>query len=323
VRLDAFHEACARALADWPRAMLATSTHDTKRSEDVRARLSVLSEMTGPWTDAVRRWAGMNERWKSNGFPDRNAEYLLYQTLVGAWPISTERVVGFMEKASREAKQHTTWTSPNEAYEEALRGFVRGILSDPAFVSDLGEFVQAVEKPGHITSLSLCLLKLTAPGVPDIYQGTELWDFSLVDPDNRRPVDYALRERLLKELEGMDAREAWRRREEGIPKLWLIRRALAARARHAEAYGEGSYRPLHAEGDKARHVVAFVRGGEMITVAPRLALGVSEGWGDTFLELPEGKWVNELTDEDWPKGRVNVGELLHWFPVALLSRKED
>lgn len=173
--------------------MLATSTHDTKRSEDVRARLALLSEIPEKWAEAVRRWSESNERYRKDNLPDRNAEYLFYQTVVGAWPIDAERAAAFMEKAAREAKMHTGWERPDPDYENALKAFVEGVLSDPAFVSDLEAFVTPLIEPGRINALSQTLIKLTAPGVPDLYQGTGLWDLSLVDPDNRRPVDFAFR----------------------------------------------------------------------------------------------------------------------------------
>ena len=203
--IDEFHAACSEAQRRWPTAMLASSTHDTKRSEDVRARINLLSEIPDRWSAAVNRWAELNHRYRRDDLPDRNAEYLLYQTLVGAWPIETDRIVAYMEKASREAKTHTSWTHPNPVYEDALRAFIQGILNHPPFTTDLEGFVKPLVEPGRINSLAQTLLKLTAPGVPDFYQGTELWDLSLVDPDNRRPVDYQKRRRLLAKMKDMTA----------------------------------------------------------------------------------------------------------------------
>jgi (1->4)-alpha-D-glucan 1-alpha-D-glucosylmutase len=315
---DAFHEACAEAWEKWPDAMLATSTHDSKRSEDVRARLFLLSEMPGEWAAAVRRWAQINEGRR--GALDRNTEYFFYQTLVGAWPLGGERALAYMEKAAREAKAHTAWTRPDPEYEQALAAFVRGALEDPAFTREVEAFVGPLVTPGRITSLAQTLLKITAPGVPDFYQGTELWDLSLVDPDNRRPVDYAERRRLLAACEGLTAAEALARMDEGLPKLWLIRRALCARRSRAQAFGRGEpgrYRALRAEGARADRVVAFSRGGQAITVVPRLVLRLKDRWEDTALALPPGRWRNELTGE-MRQGRVPVAELLSQFPVALL-----
>ncbi len=210
--VEEFHRACGQALEQWPNAMLASTTHDTKRSEDVRSRLALLSEIPDEWAAAVRRWSVLNEKHHRNNLPDRNAEYLFYQTVVGAWPLPVDRAHAYMEKASREAKQHTNWTDGDAAYDDALKSFVTSALGDKEFLADLERFVAPLIEPGQINSLAQTLLKLTAPGVPDIYQGTELWDSSLVDPDNRRPVDFEKRQRLLAELTQLslhhpDARE--------------------------------------------------------------------------------------------------------------------
>jgi (1->4)-alpha-D-glucan 1-alpha-D-glucosylmutase len=323
VSVEEFHRESAEAQARWPRTMLATSTHDTKRGEDVRARLALLSEIPERWSAAVQRWAAMNEPRRRGEWPDRNTEYLLYQTLVGAWPIDAERVVAYMEKAAREAKVHTSWTDPHAPYEDALRGFIVDVLADEEFCGDLERFVATLVEPGRITSLAQTLVKLTAPGVPDLYQGTELWTLTLVDPDNRTPVDYGLRRRLLDELEDMTPEEIWRRIDEGLPKLWVIRQALAVRRRRPELFGaRGDYRPLEPRGARARHVIAFMRGESAITVAPRLVLGLGGDWGDTSLELPAGRWRNELTGEAVTGGPVRLADLLPQFPVALLI-KED
>ncbi|HEY4589615.1 MAG TPA: malto-oligosyltrehalose synthase, partial [Thermoanaerobaculia bacterium] len=236
--VEAFHSLSVEAQRLWPRALLATSTHDTKRSEDVRARISLLSEMPEEWGTAVRRWIDHNARHRRGDFPDRNAEYLLYQTLVGAWPISAGRAAAYMEKAAREAKAFTSWTRQNPEYEEALHAFVTSVLEDRDFVADLEAFVAPLVAPGRINSLAQTLLKIAAPGVPDFYQGSEVWDLSLVDPDNRRPVDYELRQRLLDDLKrGMTPEEILARMDEGLPKLWLIHQGLHLRRRSPEAFG--------------------------------------------------------------------------------------
>ncbi len=227
--VESFHQACRAAQTRWPDAMLATATHDTKRGEDTRARLSLLSEIPEAWCEAVRNWSAMNEPYRRGGWPDRNAEYLYYQTLIGAWPLSAERAQAYMEKAVCEARQHTNWTERNEAYENALRDFIAATLASAEFKHRLEKFVAPLVEAGHINSLAQTLLKLTAPGVPDLYQGGELWDLNLVDPDNRRPVDFKLRRRLLAELKSLSVEEIWRRRSEGLPKLWLIRQALEVR----------------------------------------------------------------------------------------------
>jgi len=321
--IEAFHSACASAQIHWPQTLLATSTHDTKRSEDVRARIHLLSEIPDRWEEVVRRWSRDNEPFRRGDMPDRNAEYLLYQTLVGAWPIETDRVTAYMEKAAREAKQHTSWTEQNAEYEQALRDFTTGILADDRFVADLEAFVAPLVTPGRVNSLAQTLLKLTAPGVPDLYQGTELWDLSLVDPDNRRPVDFVMRQNLLRELDAISVEEVWARQNEGLPKLWTIRHALMLRKRRPEIFGPGSnYQPLLAHGSRADHVVAFSRSGAAITAVPRLVLTLGGEWEDTTIEIPTGQWRNEMTGDMVAGGALQMSSLLRRFPVALLAREE-
>jgi len=323
VSSEEFHRACADAQRRAPRGLLATSTHDTKRSEDVRARLVLLSEIPEAWAAAVRRWSASNERHRRAGLPDRNAEYLFYQTLVGAWPVGVGRAKAYMEKAAREAKVYTSWRRRDSGYEEALRSFVEGVLGDEAFRSDLEGFVSPLVAPGRVNGLAQTLVKLTAPGVPDLYQGTELWDLSLVDPDNRRPVDFAARRRLLGELDGEPVGSIWKRADEGLPKLWLIHRALGLRARCPQLFGpDAGYEPLAARGPRSEHVVAFARGGRIVTVIPRLVLAVGDDWAGTRLPLPRSIWRNELTG-DVVQGRdIGLRELFAHFPVALLSSEE-
>ncbi len=324
VPVEEIHRELAFARERWPATMLATSTHDTKRSEDARSRIALLSEIPERWGEAVRRWMERHERYRVPGpaglWPDRNAEYLLYQSLVGTWPIETERVVAYMEKAAREAKAHTAWTRTDQEYEDALRSFVEAVLGDPGFVADLEAFVAPLVEPGRINSLALTLIKLTAPGVPDLYQGMELWSFALVDPDNRRPVDYEVRRRLLAELKSATPEQVLARGDEGLPKMWTIRQALQLRRSRPEVFAEGDYRALSAAGEKAGHVFAFARGREAVTVVPRLVLKLAGEWGNTRLELPAGRWRNELTGEDVEGGNRPLAGLLARFPVALLSR---
>ena len=308
-----FHAAMQRAAASRPRSMLATSTHDTKRSEDVRARLALLSEIPDRWGEAVRRWSSINERHRVQAGPDRNAEYLLYQTVVGAHPLDVERAVVFMQKASKEAKRYTSWTAPDEDYDAVLESFVRAALGDDAFTSDLARFVEPLVDPGRVNSLTQTLLKLTCPGVPDVYQGCELWDLSLVDPDNRRPVDYPARRALLDAC--VSAETAMERWDEGGPKQFLIRRALAARRDAPRAFG-GIHEPLALEGDSADHAVALARDG-IVAVAPRLPLTRPRGWEETHVILPQGGWSDVLTGEQVPE-RPRLGPLWARFPVALL-----
>ena len=321
--LDEFHAACAEAQRLWPRGLLATSTHDSKRSEDVRARIHLLAEAPEAWAAAVSRWMERNARHWGAEAPDRNAEYLYYQTLVGAWPIELSRIQAYMEKAAREAKARTSWTAPSPAYEAALRGFVEATLADRGFTADLADFVAPLIAPGRVGSLAQVLVKMTAPGVPDVYQGTEAWDLSLVDPDNRRPVDFAARRRLLAEARDTPSPEAlMAASDSGLPKVWVIERALEARRRFPGAFGpEGTYEPLEAEGRRRDHVVAFVRGGRVATIAPRFPLRLGGNWQATTLALPDGEWLNRLTGERVRGGPVGLTALLQRFPVALLSRE--
>jgi (1->4)-alpha-D-glucan 1-alpha-D-glucosylmutase len=318
---ETFHAATLETARTHPAGMLTSSTHDSKRSEDVRARLALLSEIPGEWTAAVLRWSALNARHRRAGLPDRNIEYHLYQTLVGAHPIGPDRLLPYAEKAAREAKTHTSWTAVDEDYERAVREFVERALADSEFLAAVDGFAGPLVGPGRVNSLAWKLLVLTAPGVPDLYQGSELWDLSLVDPDNRRPVDYDLRRRLLGELDGLAAEEAWARPGEGLPKLLVVQRTLQLRRRRPAAYGpEGTYRPLVAHGPKARHAVAFARAEEVVTVVPRLVLGLAGEWAGTELELPPGQWRDEFTGAELDGGRRPMAGLLGRFPVALLVR---
>lgn len=323
VSMAQFHRYCTGMQADWPHSMLASSTHDTKRSEDVRARIHLLSEIPDKWAEAVKRWSALNERFRRGDYPDRNTEYLLYQTMVGAWPISIERTTKYMEKATREAKRMTSWISPNEEFEKALGTFLEKIYQEKKFLDDLETFTKPLVMPARVTSLSQTLLKLTAPGVPDLYQGSEIWDLSLVDPDNRRPVDYELRRRLLAEARSLDAASAWERNNEGLPKLWLLHKCLEVRRIYARSFGNrASYAPLLAQGSKSEHVVSYCRGGEILAVAPRLLLTLAGDWDSTSLPLPQGCWTNVLTGDEFGQETVPLSRLLATFPVALLIRKQ-
>jgi (1->4)-alpha-D-glucan 1-alpha-D-glucosylmutase len=315
-----FHHAMADAARHWPEAMLTLSTHDTKRSIDVRARISVLSELPGAWERAVMRWADLTSRHKQDGWPDRNAEYLFYQTLVGAWPISPGRVGAFMLKAAKEAKVHTSWTDPNAGYDDALSAFVTAALADQGFVADLEGFLaehRLVER-GRVSSLAQTALMLTCPGVPDLYQGTEVWDESLVDPDNRRPVDYRRRRALLDSLADGGPGAALARGHEGGPKLWFIHRVLGHRRRHPAAFGPRSgYAPLAVTGARAAHAVAFTRSGGLAVLVPRRTTG---DWAGTTVDLPAGPWTDVLTGQPVNGGQVEVAALLRRFPVAILGK---
>ncbi len=323
VSIAEFHEYETKMQATHPSTMTTLSTHDTKRADDVRARLTVLSEIPHEFADAIQRWTRMNEGRKQRGFPDRNSEYFLYQTLIGAWPIDAERTKQYMQKAMREAKQQTTWTANNAEYEEGLNGFIEAILADSEFVTDLEAFVARLLVPGRLNSLAQTLLKNTVPGVPDMYQGAEAWDLSLVDPDNRRPVDYELRRRMLAELKAAGPSEIAARLADpddaGLPKMFVVHRCLTLRREHPEWFGSSaSYTPVQAKGAKAQCVVAFMRGERVLTLAPRLPLTVAGDWAGTTLEVPAGSWKNWFTGHLVNGGSIGIEELLGGFPVALL-----
>jgi len=256
--------------------------------------------------------------------PDRNMEYLFYQTLFGAWPIEQDRLLTYMEKASREAKTFTSWTEPNAAYDEALGAFVTACCNDREFLDSVQAFLEPLIWPGRVNALSQVLLKLTAPGVPDLYQGTELWDGSLVDPDNRRPVNYDLRRKLLSELDRLSIDDILDRSDEGLPKLWLTRHALHLRRSFPAAFGpEGCYRPLPTQGAHADRVLGYTRAGKIAVVVPRLILGLEGGWKDTSVALPNGTWTSVLTSETINAvGAVPASDILARFPVALLVRED-
>lgn len=315
---DKFHQFCSHMQSRWPANLLATSTHDNKRSEDVRARISVLTEIPERWTAALQRWSAMNQpAWKGRE-PDRHAEYLLYQTLIGAWPISVERACAYLLKACREAKIRTSWHEPNTAYEEGLMEFTRGILDSAEFARDLESFVEPLILPGRINSLAQTLIKLTAPGTPDFYQGSELWDLSLVDPDNRRPVDFPQRMRALAQCGKTTAAQLATQWDAGLPKIWMTQRVLNVRRSHATSF-EGAHQPLSARGARLGHLLAYLRGDEVITVVPRFTLTLAGDWEDTLFPLPPGSWRNAFT-ESVHTGDVSPAELFEVFPVALFIR---
>jgi (1->4)-alpha-D-glucan 1-alpha-D-glucosylmutase len=321
-----FHEANVTTARAWPLTMTTLSTHDTKRSEDVRARLAVLAEDPRGWADVVRQLGRLGYRHTDaeRGWPDPVMVYQLIQTVVGAWPISAERARQYMLKAVREAKIHSSWTDQDLAYENALTTYIDAALEDPDFVGALENYVSTIVELGRQNSLAARLLQLTAPGIPDVYQGQELWDHSLVDPDNRRPVNFGERTKLLGEL-GTDPvpRRPPSLDDTGAAKLLVVSRALRVRREHPEWFGPGaSYRPLWAAGSAADHLVAFTRAESVVTVVPRLVLGLRRGggWRDTTLTLPDGRWLDVLTGRRHDGGTAYVLRLLRDFPVTMLIR---
>ena len=321
-----FHEACARDARQLPLSLLATTTHDSKRAEDARLRVAMLTERAEEWRQAVRRWRELALRHRGARAPSAVAEYLFYQTLVAAYPIDADRASAYMIKAVREAKQETSWLEPDTQYESQLEAFVRAVLDDGDICEQVEQFVMAMTPAWHAASLTQTLLKLTSPGVPDIYQGSELWDLRLVDPDNRTPVDFGLRRTMLQMLATLPPCEIARRSAAGLPKLHLIHTALRLRQRQAGSFMPGStYTPLMASGDRARHVVAFARGParkepQAVTIGTRLAYTLDGRWDDTALAVPDGTWNDVLTNREWRGSDLRLADVLRTFPVALLER---
>lgn len=314
VSLDELHGALATAA---PGTLIASSTHDTKRGEETRARLLVLTEIPGTWADSVTRWSAQAARYRTGEFPDRPTEYFIWQTLVGAWPLSKERAHAYLEKAMREAKVHSSWLKPDSAYESAVQQFVESVLDDVGLRAELEAFVAGIDPAAQRIALSRTLLKFTAPGVPDLYQGTELWETSLVDPDNRRPVDFAARQTLLKRARDASPERALAASAGGLPKLWLIQRLLQARKNQPHWF-EGPYRRVAVQGDAADRVIAFARGDELIGLAPRWTSRPAR-WDETGVTLPPGRWTNVLTG-DLAEGSLSMEDAWSRFPVALLAR---
>ncbi len=323
--IETFHR---RNLVRRRTTMNATSTHDTKRSEDVRARIDVLSEIPREWERCLDRWT----RWNPDeAAPDRNEQIFIYQTLLGAWPITRERLHGYLIKALREARTHTNWLNPDNGYEDQVLAFVDRLLDSRGagkFLKDFKKVHRKVAWYGALNSLGQVLLKITAPGVPDFYQGTELWDFSLADPDNRRAVDYEARmkefERVKRCANPKELMEHW---EDGRIKLFTIWKALAFRRDDPQLFLEGEYIPVEVGGKHANHVIAFMRrlGDRWALIAvPRTMskLGRAPRWSNTALDLPGGvptRWQNVFTDGQ-VASPLTASVLFSDFPVALLKK---
>jgi (1->4)-alpha-D-glucan 1-alpha-D-glucosylmutase len=358
--VEGFHRHNLEKSAQWPHSLLATATHDTKRGEDVRARINVLSELPDEWRSALARWRDLNAAKKSivNGqpAPAPNDEYFFYQTLLGVWPAEEagprqlqslrERMVACMLKSIKEAKTHTSWLNPNPEYEQATKEFIEQVLADSssnAFLHDFKRFQRKIAFFGRLNSLSQILLKMTAPGVPDFYQGTELWDLNLVDPDNRRPVDYNIRREILAKVKAQLVQTSTSKfhtdlltdDQLGRSKLYLIWRVLEFRNRHREMFDRGNYVPLAVDGAKKEHVCAFARALKdetVIVVVPRLVASLlkeqrlpfgQEVWEDTRLQLPGvGQFSNVFSGQtlDGSQNELPIGQILSEFPVGLLNR---
>jgi (1->4)-alpha-D-glucan 1-alpha-D-glucosylmutase len=313
--VDELHAALTEREATWPHAMTTTSTHDTKRGEDVRARIAVLAELPDVWADAVALLLA------AAPLPDLSFGNLLWQAVLGSWPASRERLHAYAEKAMREAGDRTTWTSPDDAYERAVHRAVDAAFDDPQVTAVLDAVLDQVAGPGWSNSLAAKAIALTMPGVPDVYQGSELWEQSLVDPDNRRPVDFGVRREVLaRVLTGERPVLTPHLDDPGHAKLLVTQTALTLRRHQPHRFT--SYAPVPARGSAADHVIAFDRGGA-ITVATRLPVGLAEhGWGDTALSLPGGDWADLLTGREYA-GDAPLHVLLADLPVALLIREES
>jgi (1->4)-alpha-D-glucan 1-alpha-D-glucosylmutase len=310
--LDAFHAALAHREQLAPQGMTTLSTHDTKRSADVRARLAVLAELPEWWAGAVREFTKLAQA-AGAGVPDPALGHLLWQTLVGAWPLPPDRLHAYLDKAMREARTHTTWTNPDERFESAMHAVADAALTDPVLHTAVARAAARIIAPGRSNSLSAVVVQLAMPGVPDTYQGGELWDLSLVDPDNRRPVDFTVRADLLARID-----RGWLPEvdDSGVAKLLVVSRVLRARRDHPERFT--GYTPLRATGAAASHAVAFARKG-VIAVATRLPVGLADrgGWGETALSLPGGSWTDAFTGFS-ASSDVALAGLLARYPVALL-----
>ena len=323
VSIDDFHRFNQFAQQHHPEGMVALGTHDTKRGEDARARLFVLSEMPEVFGDAIDRWFENNSPYRRSGSPDANTEYLYYQTLIGSWPLNVDRALAYMEKATREAKQQTSWTQNNLAFEEHLKEFIRLTLGDEDFVAEVEALVKLIDRAGRVNSLSQTLLKCTVPGVPDLYQGSELWDHRLVDPDNRGPVDFEERRRMLDEMQHWNVDQVMEQMESGMPKLWTIQQALRVRRQFPDCFNaSGVYSALDIRGEKREHLVAFLRGDRVAVIAPRLSVGVAQGWSGTEITLPQGRWGNVMTGEAIEGDVFEPARQFSRFPVALLTRED-
>ncbi|MGO4524272.1 malto-oligosyltrehalose synthase [Microvirga sp. 2MCAF35] len=350
---QAFHRSNADRARDWPHAMIATATHDTKRGEDARARLLALSEMPEEWARALDLWRDVIGPHLSEvegaPAPDANDQVILLQALLGAWPLELlestdgkqlkafqERMEEYLTKALREAKRHTSWVAPNEAYEGAARQLLHAVLDPKNRVLDrLQPLARRLSRLGMLNGLSRTILKMTLPGVPDIYQGTEFWDFSLVDPDNRRPVDYEARIKALDTNEPVATlMKTW---PDDRIKQRVLMRLLHDRAASPDLYAEGDYRPLSVTGKLSTHLLGYLRQrGEtaLAIIVPRLWNGLadSEGlfpdqitWGDTAIPLPHGRWKNVLTGEDIliTSDRETIASLMGTLPFVVLRRDGD
>jgi (1->4)-alpha-D-glucan 1-alpha-D-glucosylmutase len=313
-----FHRRVSRWQARHTRGLRATSTHDSKRGEDVRARLAVLPEMWDEWAARVRTWSAWADRGRSGIGPERWVEYYVYQTLVGAWPVTRERAHGHVEKAVREAKTSTSWETPVADYERGVRRFIDRIYDDADWIADIDTFTATLHPADWHKALSQVLIKLTVPGVPDLYQGTELWTLTLCDPDNRDDVDFQRRASLLESLDQLTPAQILDRSDEGLPKLHLTTRTLRLRQTNPDLRPDSPYVPLVVSGARASHAIAYARGSTVAVVAPVRTW--QPHWSGTAVHLPDGTWRHVLTGVTCRGGRRDLAEVFDSYPVAVLER---
>jgi maltooligosyltrehalose synthase len=345
---ETFHELMQYRNEHWPLSMNGSSTHDTKRGEDVRARLNVVTDLHEEWISLVKKWMEENKSLKKNGTPDNNDEYFIYQTLIGSHPIISPsgidadeinnypgRLEEYLQKALREAKIHSDWAAPNIEYEKAVVEFTHNIIeNNSAFTKSFYPFLKKVTDYGMINSFGQMLLKFTCPGVPDVYQGTELWDLSLVDPDNRRPVDYAGRE--IKIDQEFNLKQLWKTRWNGQIKLLLMQKLLMIRNEFNHVFSDGEYHAVKIEGKYNRDAIAFIRKSGntfLLSVVPLNFAGISKyvelsediphaDWQDTKIILPPGvatEWKDLLNGNDVEgRGEISLKEIFKEFPLGLL-----
>lgn len=333
-----FHHAMKERQRCWPLSLNATSTHDTKRGEDARARLNVLTDMPEEWFSIVKEWFVSNSDIREEGMPDANDEYFIYQSLIGNYPMPGEpvtdfkdRFTGYLIKALREAKRYSNWAEPDERYENACKAFVAGLLNKQRpFWTSFRTFHQKIASSGVVYSLAQIILKLTCPGVPDLYQGCELWDFSFVDPDNRRPVNYAVRWQWLNEMQNADVQTLWDDKYSGKIKLWLINKLLQERQQQKELFSKGEYIPLQVTGKYKDHILAYARSYQQswyIIVVPLHIAAISKdenvqiNWEDTCVLLPKnvpGVWYSVLSDKSLKsQSLLFVQNMLEHFPISV------
>ncbi|WP_029036209.1 malto-oligosyltrehalose synthase [Salinimicrobium xinjiangense] len=343
ISVEGFHRRMQLRMQDFPLSINATATHDTKRGEDSRMRLNVLSELVGEWFENVRHWRSIGKEIRENSGPNNNEEYFIFQMLIGAWPFEGDpgeefykRSTAYLQKVLREAKENSSWAAPDEAYEEEVYTYLKKLIGHPGFLKSFNPFHKKVAVYGAIKSLSQALLKVTAPGIPDIYQGTELWDLSYVDPDNRRPVDYDLRKEYLDELENISVNDLNKLKQDftyGKIKMYCLHKALKTRRNLPQLFEEGAYLPLKVSDGHDEKIVVFARRSNdriALVIAPLKVTSLFsedmefriEDFKDVKIEIPEelkGDFTDAFSGKKYSSGSILISDLFTDFPVALLT----